>query len=398
MLFNKVKHNIRKCYAYQFLDQFSLFLPFIVFYFQEFGFSLGQIAIMIGVRSLTIFLFEIPSGYFADKFGRKNSIILSSLLQASSIAVLFTANSYYLFILAHILLGLAIAFLSGANEALLYDSLLELKREKEFKKIYGKSRFYGEIAVIISSLLAALAISSGVKFTILVTLIGHVLLSFLSLSFKEPKRHKLIENQTLKQELKQMGSIIKRSVQDSRLLKIFTYMFIILGISNIAFMIYQPYFRATNLPLPQYGVVFAIFAIFTGIASLKAHKIENKLGVFKSLIFIPIFLVITFLGVGISFVWWGAMFFFFREFVRGFISPVLGDYINKITKSKERATVLSVGSMFSRLGFVILSAIFGFSSDNWGLKIVLISTGLFLLVLTILIPLAMKTKQTPKLI
>ena len=48
-----------------------LAMPIIVIFFKENGLSLTQIMILQSVYSLTVALTEIPSGYFADFFGRK---------------------------------------------------------------------------------------------------------------------------------------------------------------------------------------------------------------------------------------------------------------------------------------------------------------------------------------
>jgi MFS family permease len=81
-----------------------------------------------------------------------------------------------------------------------------------------------------------------------------------------------------------------------------------------------------------------------------------------------------------------------RELVRGYIFPVLGDYTNKITDSSERATVLSIGSMFARLGLVIVSTTFGFLSDSYGLKIMLLAMGIILLIFTLIVPMFIKNR------
>ena len=50
-----------------------LAMPIIVIFFKENGLTLTQIMILQSVYSLTVALTEIPSGYFADFFGRKKS-------------------------------------------------------------------------------------------------------------------------------------------------------------------------------------------------------------------------------------------------------------------------------------------------------------------------------------
>lgn len=388
----EMNSNIWKYYAFNFLNMFTIFMPYIYYYFQELGFALGQIAILQSSMAVTLFIFEIPSGYIADKFGRRNSLILGALFQIASVIILYTAESFYPLILAHVLLGISISFVSGADSALIYDTLLTMKRESLYKKIEGKAKFFGEIAVIIAAILGSLLIRFGIKQTILFTLVAYIVLLIVTCTLREPARHRPIEKVPMYREFAQIFSIVKRSLKNTKLLGLFIYSFIILGVSNTIFIMYQPYFRATNLPLYMYGIIFAIFSIFTAVTALKAHEIENKLGVYRSLILMPVFLVISLIGAGIAFVWFGFILFFFREAVRGFVIPVLGDYTNKLIASNERATVLSIGSMFARLGFVIISIAFGFLSDSYGLKIMFISTGIALLIFTLITMLILRRR------
>ncbi len=378
---------------FNFLDMFVLFLPFIVYYFQELGFSLGQIAILQSSMAITLIIFEIPSGYVADRLGRKNSLIISVIFQIVSMIILFSATNFYMLILSHIASGIGIAFLSGADSAFLYDTLLVLKREQDYKKIEGKAKFFAEIAVIISAITASLIIQFGIKNTILFTIIGHGVLLFLAFSMKEPERHKSIEKMPMKKELSQILDIIKRSLHNKKLLGLFLYSFILFGVSNTIFLMYQPYLNTTGLPLKFFGFVFAAFSIFTAITALKAHDIEKRLGIFGSLLIMPIFLVLSLIGSSIFFIELGFVFFFFREAVRGFIIPVIGDYQNKIVKSEERATVLSIGGMFAKLGLIVISISFGFIADIKGLKITLLFAGIILLLSCIIIPVLMKNKN-----
>jgi MFS family permease len=217
-----------------------------------------------------------------------------------------------------------------------------------------------------------------------------------TIGFTEPKQHKKIEKLPWKKEVALFKDIVKRSLYNKYLLGIFIYSFVIMGVSNTIFVMSQPYFNATDLPLYSFGIIFAAFSVITGLVALKAHYIEEKLGVYGSLLIIPIFLIIALLGAGTFFVWFGFMFMFFREAVRGFVHPIMGDYVNKLAVSGERATVLSVGSMFSRLGYVIISISFGFASDNYGIRIGFIAAGFALLGFTILVPLMIRYRQNRK--
>ena len=386
-----MKSNIWKYYLFNFLTEFTIFLPFIVYYFQELGFSLGQIAILQGVAAITVFIFEIPSGYIADKIGRKNSLIISTILQLTGVVILYSSQNYLMLIVAHVFNGLAWAFVSGADSALIYDSLLFLKKESEYKKVEGKAKFFGEIAIIISAILGSLIVAFGIRQTILLTLIGYTALVFVTLSFTEPPRE-ITEKHKVHVEISNLFAIVKNSLHNKRLLGLFCYSFIVLGVSGTIFIMYQPYFRATTLPLYYYGYVFAAFSLFAAFTSLRAHYIEKKIGVYWSLLLMPLLLVCSLIGGSVVFMWAGFMFFFLRELVRGYIYPVMADYTNKIISSNERATVLSIGSMFARLGLVIIAAIFGFMSDIYGLRIMLLVMGIILFIFTLIVPMLIKNK------
>ena len=68
---NNLKKNIWKLYIIKGLMWFMLAMPIIIIFFQENGLSLMEIMILQGTYSLMIAFMEIPSGYFADKYGRK---------------------------------------------------------------------------------------------------------------------------------------------------------------------------------------------------------------------------------------------------------------------------------------------------------------------------------------
>lgn len=54
----------------------------------------------------------------------------------------FIGNSFVIFAIASGLFGLAMSFYTGTNSSILYDTLIDLKKESEFKKYNGRSVLY----------------------------------------------------------------------------------------------------------------------------------------------------------------------------------------------------------------------------------------------------------------
>ena len=70
-------------------------------------------------------------------------------------------------------------------------------------------------------------------------------------------------------------------------------------------------------------------------------------------------------------------------FCRGIATPVLKDYINRITTSDIRATILSIRSLLIRAFFAAIAPLFGYLTDHFSLRQAFIMLGIVFIVLTI---------------
>ncbi len=84
----------------------------------------------------TILVGEAPTGVVADKLGRKVSIAIGFLLITAGAIIYTSYPDFWIFVLAESLFGTGISFLSGAEEAFVYDTLKEIGREKESKRVF----------------------------------------------------------------------------------------------------------------------------------------------------------------------------------------------------------------------------------------------------------------------
>ena len=120
----QLKHNILKMYLLKAVLWFMVAMPIIVLFFQEHGLSLTQVMPLQAIYSFSVALFEVPSGYIADLFGRKKTIVISTIFAFIGYLVFSFYGGFYAFAIAQILVGISGSLMSGSDSALLYDTLL----------------------------------------------------------------------------------------------------------------------------------------------------------------------------------------------------------------------------------------------------------------------------------
>jgi len=164
-------HNVGHSYLYAFLMDLSLSAPIWVLYLRdERGFSLTQITLLEVPLFLLIVFAEVPTGAVADRFGRRISLMLASGILAISMFVYGIATSYPVILISNLAWGLAFTFRSGADVALLYDSLQQAGREEEFQRASGRLFALRSGAMLAGLLIGApLAAATSYSFAIVTT-------------------------------------------------------------------------------------------------------------------------------------------------------------------------------------------------------------------------------------
>ena len=140
------RSNIWKLYLIKVSKWFMLFMPYIVPFYTSNNLDMHQVMILQAVFSVSIVVLEIPSGYLADVIGRRRTLILGALLGFLGYGIYSFSYGFTGFLLAELVLGFGQSLVSGADSALLYDSLLDLSKEKEYIKFEGRMVSVGNIA------------------------------------------------------------------------------------------------------------------------------------------------------------------------------------------------------------------------------------------------------------
>jgi len=187
---NALHHNIWKLYVHKSLRWMLLIMLVLIPFFQENGLGLQDILLLQAAFSTSLIIFEVPSGYIADVIGRKVTLIVGSIIGAIAFSLYATAYTFYEFLLVEMLLGIGGSLISGADSALLYDTLLELKKEEQYQKYAGRlssiANFSEGIAAIIGGELALISLRTPLYIEAIFTIFA-VPIAF---TLVEPKRHK----------------------------------------------------------------------------------------------------------------------------------------------------------------------------------------------------------------
>ena len=73
-----LRANIWKLYILSAIATFGFAMPIVLPFQQEYGLTLQQAFLLQSVYSIILVVLEIPSGYMADRWGRRNTILLGS--------------------------------------------------------------------------------------------------------------------------------------------------------------------------------------------------------------------------------------------------------------------------------------------------------------------------------
>lgn len=357
--------NIWKIYLFRFLISFNLIAPILVPFYLSLDFTATQIFALSAIAMASNLLFEIPSGYLSDKFGRKKTLILCGIAYTIGSVIYAFFSKFYLFVLAQIIFGIGGSLLSGTDTSLIYDSLTQVKKINLFKKIEGGSRFFIRIAASSASFLGGLLALITLRTPFYFAAIVPMIMIPLAFSMMEPKRKK---RKTETNALFDIGKISKFVFRHKKIMSITLYNALVCGIMLMIITSYYLYYNEIGFNATHISIIYGFFMIFSAFGAVSTHFLEKKIGKRNSFILLA-FPFIIFILLGIFQSIYLIPFIFLNGFIWGFSRPLFSGYTNELISSEIRATALSVTNMVKVLPIIILSPLIGKLIDLTSLSI-----------------------------
>ena len=373
--------NVKTYYMYSTFAELLILGPILVLFLIGKGLSFTEIMVLQSISAVTVVLFEVPTGAVADKIGRRESLLLGAFLWAISLGIYVMGNSFPMFMFAEVIFSLGATFKSGADNALIYDSLKIMGREKEFQSIEGKARSFALYAQAVGSIIAGFVYEVNTNLPFIFSVFFMLLTIIIALRFKEPPIEGKLGKYGINylEQIKESGKFII-SHEKIKAIIIFTMMFFIFY--RTAFFYYQPYMESVKIPVRYFGVLFFIFNITAAFASKRSHWIMEKTKP-KTLTFMALLMIISFVLMGTVKVWFGVFAILFQQIARGIYRPVTTKYLNKHIPSDKRATVLSFQSLACNLSVAIAFPLMGILKDHENIFTTHKVLGIAMIVLTV---------------
>lgn len=372
---------------YGLLKNLQFFEPFIYLIFIRWGYSLFQIGILMLIREVLTYLFEIPSGIIADNFGKKRELLICFLFYIVAFTFYFLGPNYIFLVLGSVFFGLGESFRSGTHKAMEMDWLEknELMDYKSF--VYGRSRSWSLYGSAINSVLAIILILTipADRWIFLLAVIPFVADFVLIATYPSYMNEKTSQASLKWSELLKISLInIKRIFQNKKLrLSIFssaTYDAMFKSIKDYI----QPIMSVMIIMLMQdvgldgsksemylkilLSVLYALFYLLSSFSSKNAYNFGKF---FKSdpasynFLFDVFAVLLLMISIFIEFhIALGVMILYLLIYmVYNLRRPILIGYIGNIAKKDERATVLSVESQTKSIMTAIFAPLIGWIAD-----------------------------------
>lgn len=356
--------NILKLYAIRFF--YHLIPAYVIerLFWEERGMTIPMVVMTEILFAVTIVLLEVPTGIIADKWGRKRMIVLSAVLGCLEFLILVYATEFWHFAVVVFLAAIGSSAASGAENALLYDSLMQDGREASFEKYIGRMNAVDIVSVMLAALSGSLLAGKfGFEFNYWLSFIGMIIASVLTLLLKEPSRQVAEEEEAVpfRTYLTESFRFFRQNPG--------VYVVMMAGMAIGAAITYvdefwQLYLERVNIPVAAFGLFSAGLFVIRLPGNLLAYKLKDRLSLQT------IIVTVTLLSAaGYAYAAWAKDFsgiaaLFLVCLIAGIMEPLASGYMHHRIDSTMRATIDSFQSLALNAALIVVGAGFGYFSSK----------------------------------
>lgn len=365
-----MQRNLIALYLVKLSKWFTLVMPIIVLFYEEHKLGLQDVFILKSVYSVAAVALEVPSGYLADVWGRKRCIVAGCVLFFGGYLCYSLTSTFAAFLVAEILLGIGQTMINGADSALLYDTTVHHGRENLYLRYEGRITMIGNFAEAVAGIFGGVLAVYSLRYPFY----AQTLVAFVGIPAAMMLREYAPANK-VQSPWEEILRILKYSLVTNKKLCCNIMYSGIIGAATLTMAWFvQPVLMQLETPTEWYGVIWTVLNLTVGVAALYSDRVEQLFGMNKMNIlilsviaggYVALAYNLTYAGLGIL-----LLFYIFR----GFATPILKGYINQMTFSEMRATVLSIRNFVIRLMFAAIAPFIGWLNDMYSLQVALLAS------------------------
>lgn len=396
-----IKKQIRKFSLYGFLKNLKFFEPYLIVYFALSGLSLFEIGLLYSIREIMIYIFEVPSGVLADRYGKKTELIICFLFYIVSFIIFYFGSTFFIYGIAMLFFGLGEAFRSGTHKAMIMSYIDHQNISDSKSKIYGKTRSFSLIGSTVSSIISIVfvIVLPNLSWLFIIAIIPYILDMILILSYPNYLNDRVDSKFNMKDFLKQNVYAVQFVFKDKKIRNLLAnsasynaifktikdYIQPIIITITISIIVFQSLSVEDNTNV-YLGVIYAVIYLISSIASLNSHKLMNYISREKiiNIIWISSGITLVLLSVFLeNLIVLIGLFILLYVFLN-LRKPIMIEKIGDEVENSRRASSLSIESQFTSILVAIFAPILGLIADHYSISSMLMVVGISMLVVYII--------------
>ncbi len=392
---------------YGFLKNLRFFDPFMILFLREMGLSFFEIGSLYAIRDLSTNFLEIPTGVYADMFGRRKSMIMAFISYIASFFIFYFFTSYFFYVFAMVLFAFGEAFRSGTHKALILEYLRLNDMEDVKVEYYGHTRSASQLGSAVSSLIAAGLVfySGSYRYIFLASIVPYVLdLVNLATYPKELDGEiKKIKSGDWKAHARSTLKEFLFVFKNIKALKVLFNSASFSAFFKVSKEYLQPILKMFALSLPIFvsmdamkrtsiivGLVYFFIYLMTSWASRHSHELSKKFRNLPSAVNITYFvgavlILLTGIALKTDLQILSILSLLILYVLQNFRRPMNVSLVSDRISHKTMASGLSVESQITTILMAIFAPLLGIAVDVWGIDWALTLFGLFMLLVGIVV-------------
>jgi MFS family permease len=268
--------NARLLIAHAALRQVLFPMPvFTLFWRRQLGMTLADVMLLQAIFALAITLWELPSGYVADRIGPRRSLLIAGVLWLAGWLLYAIAGSFGAAVVAEVTLGTGLAFASGADSAFLWVSLDAAGRTADYARWEGRAQAAAQTGESVS------AVCGGYLYTLAprlpLWLQVPVAAGWLGVALS--LRGTPVAESVPGGHLDRLLRVTRLALGAHARLRTTIALSVALGLASFVLVwLIQPYMEARHVPEVWFGPVWAAANLWVGLVSLASHRVVAALG------------------------------------------------------------------------------------------------------------------------